>query len=117
MTYFHVTTETCGEEFLKTGFISLKTMEKMERDWRFIPNEYDNRADCRTIVCDTVENAIRHGRSLYGEHRDLVILEIEGDSETKPLIGTMVPENTVFLHGEISPAQIKLHAPEQTLSM
>jgi hypothetical protein len=116
MTYFHATTEVMHEEYLKSGFISMKTMKRMEQDWRHVPQEYDPSADCRTIACDTPENAKLYGEGYYGNDREIFILAIEGDFDTSPLTGTMVPKNTVFLHGEISPAQISLYNPAPALT-
>jgi hypothetical protein len=117
MIYYHPTTKAWHGEYLKTGFVSEKTLEKMLSRFGYLPREYDRHASCQIVACDTPENALQYGRNYYGPRQEIVILAIEGDFIFHPLAGTQVPDNTVMLHGEISPAQISIWENEPTLSL
>jgi hypothetical protein len=109
MTYYHPAWETLHRHHLRYGFLSRASLNRLENGYG--RHRHADDKDCRTLVCTSYEAALEYGRGLFGGI-ELVIVEIEGEYETTPISGTMVPEGTCFLYGEISPDRVRIAEPE-----
>jgi hypothetical protein len=105
MTYYHPAWESLHRHHLRHGFLSRASLNQLEKG--YARHRHLDDKECRTLVCTSYDAALEYGRGLFGS-TDLVIIEIEGDYETTSISGTMVPEGTCFLYGEIPPDRVRL---------
>lgn len=113
-TYYHPATESLYEHYLRFGFLSMGSLVEAERLWAYSRRAYarkvgDAALNCRTLACSSYENAVEYGEAYYGSNTGLRIIEIEGEYPSYPIKGTLVPEGTVFLLGEIAPDNVALY--------
>lgn len=110
-TQYHPATESIYQHYLRHGFLSISSLAAapwtQSRPTQASPGD----DECRTLVCSSYENALEYGEAYYGESIDLRIIAIEGDYPSYPIKGTLVPEGTVFLLGEIPADKVSLAEP------
>ncbi|MBY3432764.1 hypothetical protein HFN89_01060 [Rhizobium laguerreae] len=112
-TFYHPATESLYEHYLRHGFLSMSSLIEAERLWNssrtlYKPKTGAAAAGCRTLACSSYENALEYGGAYYGPNIDLRIIEIEGEYDSYPIKGKLVPEGTVFLLGEIPAENVSL---------
>jgi hypothetical protein len=114
MPRYHASTALACHEYLLNGFLSKETLER-EGNPRLVfgskvrPAAYDPDADCHVISCVSPEAALTYAQAYWGTDIGLDILEIEGDYPLRPIRGTVVPEGTAFLIGEVPPHRVRRH--------
>nr|WP_250807408.1 hypothetical protein [Neorhizobium tomejilense] len=108
MTYYHPAWTSGYKHHLRHGFLSQASLHKLEGGWGHFHGNNSN--ECNTLACTSYEAAVEYSQALYGSI-EITILEIAGDYETWPIKGTLVPEGTVMLLGEITADCVSLAEP------
>lgn len=106
--YYHPATEAIFEDYLHQGFVSMGALLKAGRSASGSNQIGQSDLECRTLACLSFEDAVEYGSMYYGPNIGLRIIEIEGEYPSYPIKGTLVPEGTVFLLGEIPPENVAL---------
>ena len=108
MTYFHPAWTSMHKHHLKHGFLSETSLRKLDGTGGYHPGVDTG---CRTLVCSTYEDALEFGPISTSPSIEFTVLEIEGEYERSPLSGTLVPDGTFFLYGEIPAVCVRLAEP------
>jgi hypothetical protein len=110
-TQYHPATESIYQHYLRHGFLSISSLSAPPFGNYRRAEAYHGDDECRTLVCSSYENALEYGEAYYGESIELRVIAIEGDYPSYPIKGTLVPEGTVFLLGEIPADKVSLAEP------
>jgi hypothetical protein len=110
-TYYHPASENIYQHYLRHGFLSISSLNALRFEQMRHTQKYTTDYECRTLVCSSAEDALEYGEAYYGATIDLKIIAIEGDYPSYPITGTMVPEGTVMLLGEIPADKVSLVEP------
>ena len=118
MTHYHPATESLYKHHLQAGFLSLSTLRRADLQGLSLKDHRVNTMDleCRTLACASHEDAVAYGEAYYGPGIELKIIEIEGEYPCYPITGTMVPDGTMFLLGEIAAENVRLSEPAPELT-
>ena len=114
MSYFHPALESIHKDLVREGFLSIRTLRARDKSgWTYGDHRIDpSNLECRTLVCSTYEDAVTYAEAYYGPSISVKIIEIEGEYPCYPIKGTLVPEGTMFLLGEIAPEFVRVAEPE-----
>jgi hypothetical protein len=121
MIYYHIAPEQFFKHYLRWGFMDMRSIREQDSCSRhgrhFSKTTYDPASDCCVLAFSSPEDAYYWHRECDKRSDVPVLLAIEGEFDTFPIKGTMVPDGTVKLKGEISPQQISHYEPAPAPAM